>query len=276
MNTPKKVHEKTRHLKPIITEKKMWNMKYFLFALIIGIVIVASIVTILILFELSIVSAIAMVAIFIAFYSLFLFFLIEPQILREIQKERIITQIYEKPVMKQIIKEVVKEIEKPVIKEVIKEIHIPAKRQAPIIKTKTIMVERPRKKLNIPKYEFFGSTQTKTYHKASCRLRKLIKRKYKETGHTKVHFISRGYKPCKICLKADAKKTKTTKRVAKVKTPTKPKKRPISIKNRAAAIRAKRKKTQAGKLNKTLNKIEKLSKDTNKKVKRINKKISKK
>lgn len=261
MDKLKKVHEKTRHLEPIIIEKKIWNMQYFLFALIIGVAILTSIITILYLFELNMMSAIAMVAIFIAFYSIFLFFLIEPQILREIQKQQIITQIYEKPVMKQIIKEVVKEIEKPVIKEVIKEIKIPVIKRVPVIKTKTIIVQAPRKKLNIPKYEFFGSTQTKTYHKASCRLRRLIKRKYKETGHTKIHFTSRGYKPCKICLVNKATKRaakKTTRKTTRAKPLVRVRGRVSSIAKRAAAIRKKAKQRQ---------KINKIIKQNKKRIK---------
>lgn len=257
----KKLHEKTEHLKPIITEKKIWNMQYFIFALIIGIIIVASIITILFLFELTMISAIAMVAIFIAFYSIFLFFLIEPQILREIQKQQIITQTYEKPVMKEVIKEVIKEIEKPVIKEVIREIKMPTKQQPPIIKT--LMVEAPRKKLNIPKYNFFGSTQTKTYHKSSCRLRKLIKRKYKESANTERFFLSRDYTPCKICLKAKKQKTKISPKTIKRNIP----KGVTSIAKRAAEIRNKlQQKQKEEQMTKTLNKIKKLSEDTNKKT----------
>jgi len=35
--------------------------------------------------------------------------------------------------------------------------------------------EKPREVLNIPKYKYFGSKETKTYHLRNCRFRKLIK-----------------------------------------------------------------------------------------------------
>ncbi len=72
-------------------------------------------------------------------------------------------------------------IEKPVIKEV--------------------LVEKPRKKLNIPKYDFVGSTQTKTYHTRNCRLGKLIKRKYKLSSNSENDFKKKKFSPCKVCIK---------------------------------------------------------------------------
>ena len=234
----KKIGERTEHLEPIIIEKKIWNMQYAIFAIAIGIIILISIATILFYFDLSLLSAIAMVSIFIAFYSMFLFFLIEPQILREVQKREVRTQTYEKPVIKEVVKEVIKEIEKPEVREVIKRIESPEKRRS-----KTIYITKARKKIKFSKYDFFGSTETKTYHKNTCRLGKLIKSKYKETGNTKRHFLTRGYKACKVCL--NPKKAKKTKRVKRVKKPkVKIKRRIGSIAKRAAEIRKRRKASQ--------------------------------
>ncbi len=104
-------------------------------------------------------------------------------LVREIQRP--ITTTIIKEVEKPVIQTIVKEVEKPVIKEV----------------EKKVFIERPRKKLNIPKYDYIGSTNTKTYHKRSCRLSKLIKRKYKLSKNDLEFFKKQGYKACKICLK---------------------------------------------------------------------------
>lgn len=92
---------------------------------------------------------------------------------------------------------IIKEVEKPVIQTIVKEV------EKPVIKEveKKVFIERPRKKLNIPKYDYIGSTKSKTYHKRSCRLSKLIKRKYKLSNNDLEFFKKQGYKACKICLK---------------------------------------------------------------------------
>jgi hypothetical protein len=81
------------------------------------------------------------------------------------------------------------EIEKPI--EVVRIV------EKPIVE----YVERPRKKLNIPKYDFNASTETETYHKRTCRFSKLIKRKYKVSNDSEAYFKRRGYVPCKMCIK---------------------------------------------------------------------------
>ncbi len=81
-------------------------------------------------------------------------------------------------------------IETPVIREV--EVETPGR---------TIYVEKPRKKLNIPKYNYVASTEAKTYHKKTCRLSKLIKKKFKLNSYSKNFFIKKRYRPCKICMK---------------------------------------------------------------------------
>ncbi|MEI6850101.1 MAG: hypothetical protein WCK29_03605 [archaeon] len=55
--------------------------------------------------------------------------------------------------------------------------------------------------LDIPKYEYVGSTQARTYHSRNCRLAKLIKKKYKLMDNNPAFFVSKKFKPCKICLK---------------------------------------------------------------------------
>lgn len=80
------------------------------------------------------------------------------------------------------------EIEKPV--EVLKIV------EKPVIKYK----EKPRKKLNIPKYDFLGSTETNTYHKHGCRFSKLIKRNHKVSNNSEAYFKRNKFVPCKMCI----------------------------------------------------------------------------
>ncbi len=76
---------------------------------------------------------------------------------------------------------VVKIVEKPVIKEIIKK----------------VFVERPKKP--VPKYT--GSSNTKRYHKTSCKFSKLIEDKYKVSKDDSEYFKKQGYKKCKVCLR---------------------------------------------------------------------------
>jgi len=87
-------------------------------------------------------------------------------------------------------------IDRPVIveKEVIKEVPIEVER----IVYKTVKV--PHRNLNIPKYEFVGSTETKTYHKRTCKFSKLMKNKYKLHSNYAHTFKVRHFKACKSCI----------------------------------------------------------------------------
>ncbi len=80
------------------------------------------------------------------------------------------------------------EIERPV--EILKIV------ERPVIEYR----EKPRKKLNIPKYEFNGSTETKTYHKRTCRFSKLIKKNHKVSNDSEAYFKRNKYVPCKMCI----------------------------------------------------------------------------
>ena len=93
------------------------------------------------------------------------------------------------------IKEVVKEV--PVEKEVIKEVPIEKK----VYVDRPVYIQEKREPLNIPKYDYVGSSETKTYHKRSCRLGKLIKKKYKISNNSESYFRSRGFKRCAACFK---------------------------------------------------------------------------
>ena len=162
-------------LDPEITERKLFNLRNILFVFIIGAVLIFLIIGIITIFELEIRNALILSLIAVTIYAVILFFLLEPSILREVKS--VMVRTVEKPV------EVIRTVEKPVEKEVIKRVY----------------VEAPRKKLNIPKYEYVGSSETKTFHKRNCRLGKLIKRKYKVSNNSASYFKAKGFKPCKVC-----------------------------------------------------------------------------
>ena len=162
-------------LDPEITERKLFNLRNILFVFIIGAVLIFLIIGIIAIFELEIRNALILSLIAVTIYAVILFFLLEPSILREVKS--VMVRTVEKPV------EVIRTVEKPVEKEVIKRVY----------------VEAPRKKLNIPKYEYVGSSETKAFHKRNCRLGKLIKRKYKVSNNSASYFKAKGFKPCKVC-----------------------------------------------------------------------------
>ncbi len=171
----------------IIIEKRIWNMNNFFIALILGVVIVFSFFIILWIFQIDILKRIVLACFFIVAYAITLFFLLEPKILREIRETN------------------VKTIETPVVKEVI--VEKPVVQQIPYETEKTIYItrEKPRKKLNIPKYSYIGSFKTKVYHKKSCRLGKLIKKKYKVLNNNIDYFTKNNYRPCEVCIKHSVK-----------------------------------------------------------------------
>jgi hypothetical protein len=66
---------------------------------------------------------------------------------------------------------------------------------------KPVYIEESKKKLVIPKYDYVASSQTQTYHKRTCRLSKLIKKKFKIQNNDASFFVKNKFKPCKICIK---------------------------------------------------------------------------
>lgn len=67
--------------------------------------------------------------------------------------------------------------------------------------TPTVIKEPENKSLGIPKYDFIGSIKTHTYHKRTCRLSKLVKKKDKISNNDELYFVRNKFKPCKICIK---------------------------------------------------------------------------
>jgi hypothetical protein len=170
--------------------------KQVLIAILVGImVIIIAILTIIIL-NINLFVNILTFWLLTTFYSLFAFFLVDSPIM-SINTEKII----EKPVYRNLIQVV----EKPVIQE----IQIPMENKVIEVVEKEVPVERiiyrtiEKKPIrhNIPKYEFIGSTQTKTYHKRTCKFSKMLKRKYKLHSNNKLFFKRKDYKACKSCLK---------------------------------------------------------------------------
>ncbi|MEK6874013.1 MAG: hypothetical protein AABW91_04150 [Nanoarchaeota archaeon] len=180
------VKRKSYELEPIISEKHIWNQGNLLIAFIIGIFVV--------IFEFVAVFFMGLLkpyALFLGFtliivYTVVLFFLLEPKLVKEIKRTEVIT--LERPVTKEIIKEVPRDVVRTVERPVTQTL------------TKTVYVKTPRKKLNIPKFDYVASTQTKTYHSRNCRLGKLIKKKYKIHSNEQSYFKNKKYKACKVCI----------------------------------------------------------------------------
>lgn len=133
-------------------------------------------------------------------YAVFVIMLYGTDIRREIIERKVYV---DRPVEIEKIKEVIKEvpiqipvenktievIEKPVFRDIVREVPV------------RFEVEKPRKRLNIPKYNFVASKITRRYHKRNCRLGKLIKKKYKIHSNSKAFFKRKKYKACKMCIK---------------------------------------------------------------------------
>jgi hypothetical protein len=192
-------------------------------AIIVGIMIVILAIMISLLLNLNLVENLVMSWVLTTFYAVFALFMVGDVKVYPVRTE--IRQFpfpirvpVEKPIIKEV--EIPFPIRVPVEKEVIKEVEVPFPIQIPVENkvievverqvspdvvcihkpVKTVYVERPRKKLNIPKYAYLASTETKTFHKRTCRLSKLIKRKYKDSSNTKNRFLHKGYRPCKVCI----------------------------------------------------------------------------
>ncbi len=105
--------------------------------------------------------------------------------------DRPIEVIREVPVQIPIENNTVEIIDNPVIERV----------EVPVIEQIEKKVYVKGKKLNIPRFNYVASTETKTFHKRNCRFGKLIKRKYKVHNNQPSWFKRRNFKACKICMK---------------------------------------------------------------------------
>ena len=162
------------YLEPSIVEKNIWNLNHFFTSLFIGLFLVAIFIIIIKFLNLDLTQVLILFLTIIIIYSIILFFLLEPKRLREIQQP-ILKTIANKPIYKQIPYETVKKI----------------------------YVTNPKKsskKTPIKKFNFYASTQSKTYHKNTCRLSRLMKRKYKIGNDKEIYFTKNKYRPCKVCI----------------------------------------------------------------------------
>tara|TARA_Y100000310_G_scaffold167460_1_gene167220 strand:- start:2612 stop:3217 length:606 start_codon:yes stop_codon:yes gene_type:complete len=181
----------THRAPPRVIDRKRWKEGNILWALLVGAGVVLIELFSLVLFDLSRINISLLGIILVLVYAIFLFFLLEPHILREITHMHVRT--VEKPVVKEVVRTVVKPdiryrtVEKPVIKRVL------------------VPVARKRKKLNIPKHKFFASDDTRTYHERNCRFRKLIKRKNQEHSNSEAYFKKKKYAACKMCIGKEKK-----------------------------------------------------------------------
>lgn len=182
-------NEKVEYFQPEIKEKRVWNQNNVFIAFIIGVVIVVVAFLVVNLMELKLASAIIFCLVLVFIYGVALFFLLEPKIIKEINS--LAMKTVEKPVMREII------VDRPIVQEVVREVEKPVVREV----TRPVYIQTPRKSLDIPRYEYVGSSETRTYHKRNCRLGKLIKKKYKINNNFESYFKKKGFKSCKVCIR---------------------------------------------------------------------------
>ncbi|MBS3078962.1 hypothetical protein J4218_02470 [Candidatus Pacearchaeota archaeon] len=175
----------TKEVNQNITEIRVWSLKNFLTSVFAFLIIIVIFLMITIVLNLNLLFLTMVACFFIVVYSIMLFFLLEPRVVREVNTTARTT--VEKPVIKEVF------VDKPVqvVHEVEKKIYIMNENKDKL---------KEKKKLIIPKYNFIGSSQALTYHKRSCRMSKLIKKKYKILDNDEAYFIKRNFKPCEICI----------------------------------------------------------------------------
>ena len=228
-------------LEPTITEKQMFNSRNVIISFVIGFMFIIGYLLAIALIEMSIETALIILLVVIIVYAIILFFLLEPRIVREVQKKQIEYRTIEKPVVHVVEKPVIKEIEKPIIKEIEKPVVKYIER--PVLRTRTRTIEKPRTvyrnvyltrkgKTNKVHYDYVGSSETKTYHTNTCRIGRSIKKKYKEFGHNRSDFTKQHYHPCKLCHPERSEKTIKTRVKAAKKATKKTVKKKVSKKKK--------------------------------------------
>jgi len=188
-------------LEPIVHERKVISNRNILFAVFIGVIVIFVQFSFVFFFELGLRDSLIIGFVLILFYGIFLIFLIEPRVIREIHNLEVKTIQKQTPQQTLSVRQEIKPtpISEPLIpKEVIRTIERPVERI--VEKRVPIYIQTPRKKLNIPKYDYLGSTESMTFHTRNCRLGKLIKKKYKISNNSKSYFIGKKFKPCKVCI----------------------------------------------------------------------------
>lgn len=185
-----------RYLEPEIKEYRTFTGENLAIAILLGCLTISGFILISLLFSFQLMQSILVALIVLL---IFLIVLLKPLFLKEVTQK--IVETVETPVYREVYvdRPIIKEI--PVIREVIRKVSVPEYRDV----IKNIYIEKKRKKLNIPKYKFLGSTETKTYHLRACRFSKLIKRRYKISNNSKKFFTSKKFRACKKCLSKSRK-----------------------------------------------------------------------
>jgi len=178
--------------------------KKIMLAIIAGMMTIVLAILISISFQFNLVQNLVMSWLLTTAFALFAFFLVDPTVKVNPVKyiDRPIVQQVLVPVEKEVVKEIqipmenkiIEVVEKPVIKEV------PVYIEKPVVRVIREIVTKKAKKLNIPKFEFIGSTQTRTYHKRTCKFSRMLKKKYKLHSNTKAFFKKKHYHACEACV----------------------------------------------------------------------------
>lgn len=174
----------------ISLRKEYPNSQSYTITILIGAILTALLAIIFLVFNFKLIQKALVISIFIELFSIISYSLLQTRTIKEIRSTTIKT--VEKPIVKEVqvpveTKPII--IERPVIQKIIQEVERP------------VYIQKESKKLDIPKYEYVGSSETKTFHKHSCRLSKLIKKKYKISNNSDKFFKSHGFKACKVCIK---------------------------------------------------------------------------
>ncbi len=186
------VKQEVQYLDPLVSEKRVWNMSYLIIAFIVGLLVIAIVVFVTAHYDLSMLESVTLSSVMVAIYSIFLFFLIEPHVLRQVERRAVLTRIVEGPtIFKTIDRPVIRTVEKPVIKEVVRTV------DRPVIRTieKPVYIERKRQMPTAKHYKYVGSTLTKKYLSSRSRLARLIKKGNRVYANSPEEFERKGFSP---------------------------------------------------------------------------------
>ena len=173
------------------------NNRNLLIAILVAVLVVLFAIILNLIIKMGIVENLLMCWVMTTAYSIFAFFIMGSDSVLEIKKEI----VREVPIQIPIENKVVEFVEKPVYIDKPVYIEKPVYVEKPVVKEVPVYFEKTRKKLNIPRYEYLGSSETKTFHKRNCRFGKLIKKKYKLNSNDKEFFKKKKFKGCKVCIK---------------------------------------------------------------------------
>lgn len=226
--------ENITYLQPVVKEKRIWNLNNFFIAFGLGCFIIILDYVFIAFFDLELIIAILIATISSIFYAAMLFFLLEPQLLREVSQGSVKTVEKKVPFEKPVVERVF--IENPVVKEVPVEkiIKVPVEKEV----VRRVFVPEPvpypvKVKRKMPKpvhYRYVGSKTSKTYHSTKSRLARLIKKKNRVYSNDRRFFQRLGYKPAVRIVRKDEKETKKklrkiTRKIDKTKKSQKKKKK---------------------------------------------------